>query len=59
MHLSDVESDPSESVNLVDSEPEIAAELKKLAEDWRAGIVKRWEEQYAGVDHEYVAHGMV
>ena len=59
VHLSDVESDPSESVNLVDSEPEIAAELKKLAEDWRAGIVKRWEEQYAGVDHEYVAHGMV
>jgi len=46
-------------VNLVDSEPEIAAELKKLAEDWRAGIVKRWEEQYAGVAHEYVAHGMV
>tara|TARA_B100000686_G_scaffold18200_1_gene16841 strand:- start:2121 stop:3206 length:1086 start_codon:yes stop_codon:yes gene_type:complete len=59
VHLSDVESDPSESVNLVDSEPEIAAELKKLAEDWRASIVKRWEEQYAGVDHEYVAHGMV
>jgi len=59
VHLSDVESDPSESVNLVDSEPEIAAELKKLAEDWRAGIVKRWEEQYADSDHEYVAHGMV
>jgi len=59
VHLSDVESDPSESVNLVDSEPEIAAELKKLTEDWRASIVKRWEEQYAGVDYEYVAHGMV
>jgi arylsulfatase A-like enzyme len=59
VHLSDVETDPAESVNLVDSEPEITAELKKLAEDWRIGIVKRWEEQYDGVDHEYVAHGMV
>jgi len=59
IHLSDVEADPSESTNLADSEPEITAELKTLAEDWRAGIEQRWEDEYSSEDHEYVAHGMV
>jgi arylsulfatase A-like enzyme len=59
VHLSDVENDPAESVNLADSEPEITAELKKLAEEWRAGIEARFEADYAGADYEYVAHGMV
>jgi arylsulfatase A-like enzyme len=59
IHLSDVENDPGETVNLADKEPEITAELKKLAEDWRAGIEKRWEADYASADYEYVAHGMV
>lgn len=59
VHLSDVESDPAESTNLADSEPEITAELKALAENWRAGIEKRWEDDYSSEDYEYVAHGMV
>lgn len=59
VHLSDVDADPAETVNLVVDEPEIAAELRKLAEDWRAGIEKRWKNEYSGTDHEYVAHGMV
>jgi arylsulfatase A-like enzyme len=59
VHLSDVESDPSESVNLAEKEPKIANELKQLAEEWRAGIEARWERDYASSDYEYVAHGMV
>ncbi len=59
VHLSDVVSDPGESNNLADSEPQVAAALKALAENWRAGIEKRWEEEYSSTDHEYVAHGMV
>ena len=46
-------------MNLADSEPEITAELKKLAEEWRVGIEARFESDYAGADYEYVAHGMV
>jgi hypothetical protein len=45
--------------NLADSEPEITAELKALADDWRAGIEKRWETEYSELDHEYISHGMV
>ena len=59
IHLSDVENDPGESVNLAGSEPAVTAELKQLAEEWRAGIERRWEAEYASTDHEYVAHGMV
>jgi arylsulfatase A-like enzyme len=59
VHLSDVESDPAESNNLADSEPQVTAELTALAENWRAGIEKRWEVEYSSTDHEYVAHGMV
>jgi arylsulfatase A-like enzyme len=59
VHLSNVETDPSESKNLADAEPEITAELKKLAEEWRTGIEQRWEADYASANHEYVAHGMV
>jgi arylsulfatase A-like enzyme len=59
VHLSDVESDPAESNNLADSEPQVTAELTALAENWRAGIERRWEDEYSSVDHEYVAHGMV
>jgi hypothetical protein len=46
-------------VNLADAEPEITTELKKLAEEWRAGIEARFEADYADADYEYVAHGMV
>jgi arylsulfatase A-like enzyme len=59
VHLSDVVNDPGESVNLAESEPVITTELTKLAEDWRASIEKRWEDDYNSADYEYVAHGMI
>jgi len=59
VHLSDVEADPGEKINLADSKPKITAELKKLAEDWRSSIERRWKTEYADADHEHVAHGMV
>ena len=59
IHLSDVENDPGESLNLAGPEPAVTAELKQLAEEWRGGIERRWEAEYASADYEYVAHGMV
>ena len=47
LHLANLEDDPSESVNLADEEPEITAELRRLAEDWRAGIEQRWVQEFA------------
>ena len=43
VHLSDLETDVSEAVNLKDRCPEVAAELKAAAEKWRAGIEARWK----------------
>ncbi|KAI4453941.1 arylsulfatase family member [Holotrichia oblita] len=43
LFLSNLIDDPSESVNLASSMPELAAELKKDAEEWRARIESRWE----------------
>jgi arylsulfatase A-like enzyme len=42
LHLADMEHDAAESVNLAADHPDIAAELKAAAEDWRAGIEQRW-----------------
>ncbi|MCH8235302.1 MAG: sulfatase-like hydrolase/transferase [Chloroflexi bacterium] len=52
VHLSNLEIDPGESRNLADAEPEITAELRRLAEDWLAGIEKRWVEEYGAPDEE-------
>ncbi|HJO83537.1 MAG TPA: sulfatase-like hydrolase/transferase, partial [SAR202 cluster bacterium] len=35
-HLSNLDDDPSESVNLAGQEPAITSELKRLADNWRA-----------------------
>lgn len=43
VHLSDMDTDLSESVNLKDRCPEIVAELKAAAESWRDGIERRWK----------------
>lgn len=50
VHLADLYIDPSESTNLADSEPEITAELTRLAEEWRAGIEKRWADEFGAPD---------
>ena len=44
--LSDLENDPSESVNLYKELPEIFEELKKAALDWRQGIEETWENKF-------------
>ncbi len=58
VHLSDLDDDPSESVNLADAEPEAAAELKRLAEDWRAGIERRWSREYASAERKQGGYRM-
>ncbi len=52
VHLANLEDDPAESVNLAGREPAITAELRRLAEDWRAGIEQRWSRDFesAAVD---------
>jgi len=46
--LSDLSADRSESVNLAEALPEVAARLTRAAIAWRTGIEERWEEQFAG-----------
>jgi len=50
VHLADLDVDPSESNNLADAEPEIAAELTRLVQDWRDGIEKRWSDEFGAPD---------
>jgi arylsulfatase A-like enzyme len=45
--LSDLESDPGERVNLRACEPAIADELAASAVAWRAGIERRWADEFA------------
>ena len=44
--LSDLENDPSESVNLACELPELCEELKNAALSWREGIEKTWESKF-------------
>jgi len=46
--LSDLSVDMSESNNLADALPEVAARLMQAALAWRAGIEQRWESEFAG-----------
>jgi arylsulfatase A-like enzyme len=59
VHLSDLETDPGEATNLADAEPEVTSELKRLAQDWRAGIEKRWADEYAEPGEERRTYRMV
>lgn len=46
VHLSDLENDMGERVNLSKIYPEITEELKAAAESWRASVEKRWEKEW-------------
>lgn len=52
VHLANLEEDPSESKNLAAEEPEKTAELKRLAEEWRKGIERRWEDEFGAPSEE-------
>ncbi len=51
-HLSNLDDDPSESVNLAGQEPAITSELKRLADNWRAGIEDRWAQEFTTLESE-------
>ncbi len=44
--LSDLENDPSETINLANDLPEIFEELKNAALGWRKGIEETWESKF-------------
>lgn len=47
VHLSNLEEDPAEKLNLKDSFPEIVQELSQAALSWREGIEQRWEQDFS------------
>jgi arylsulfatase A-like enzyme len=47
VHLSDLEADMGERVNLSDANPELTAELTAAAQAWRAQIEARWEREWS------------
>ena len=59
IHLSDLESDPGEKVNLVNSEPKITEELMKILNKWIVNMENDWKKDFSNLDYEYVAHEMV
>jgi arylsulfatase A-like enzyme len=59
VHLSNIIDDPGEANNLADVMPELAAELKVLAEVWRADIEERWQREYAGLEQNVQTHAMI
>jgi arylsulfatase A-like enzyme len=46
VHLADLSSDPGERTNLKDDKPEVTAQLRAAAEEWMAGIEKRWRDEF-------------
>lgn len=46
VHLANLADDMSESVNLKDQHPDVTAELRQAADDWRAAIDARWEREW-------------
>jgi len=57
-HLSNLDDDPSESVNLAGQEPAITSELKRLADNWRAGIEDRWAQEFTTPESEQAGYRM-
>ena len=46
VHLANLDDDMAERVNLKDTHPDLAAELKRAAEQWRAGLDSYWAEHH-------------
>jgi len=45
LFLSDLEADPGERRNLAAEKPELAGELRSLAEEWRGGLEDQWKKK--------------
>ena len=46
VHLSHLEQDMAEGVNLKDTHPDVVAELTQAAMSWRETIEQRWEAEF-------------
>ena len=46
VHLADLSVDMGERENLKDREPRLTQEMQEAAENWRAGIEDRWQQEY-------------
>jgi arylsulfatase A-like enzyme len=46
VHLANLEVDPGERANLLSTNPQVAGELQHEALAWRAGIERRWLEEF-------------
>ncbi|MDP6775615.1 MAG: sulfatase-like hydrolase/transferase [Candidatus Latescibacteria bacterium] len=56
VHLSNLKEDMSERENLSEQQPEITAELREVAESWRAGIEDRWTREFSVERQGTVTH---
>lgn len=56
IHLSDMEVDMGEKGNLKNEHPQIMAELKDSAEEWRSGIEERWENHWLPISKGVTSH---
>ena len=45
--LSDLKNDPGEKINLAEKMPELCKQLTKAALEWRTGIEKTWDKEFA------------
>ncbi len=54
--LSDLAADMGERTNLSSDRPEVAAELKAAAEEWRADMEKLWEERWQEKTGRHTGH---
>ena len=54
--LSDLAADMGERTNLSSDRPELAAELKAAAEEWRADMEKLWEERWQEKTGRHTGH---
>lgn len=56
VHLADLEADMGERHNLQEAEAERTAALQQEAADWRAGIERRWEQEFSPERQGTVTH---
>lgn len=58
VHLSNLEEDIGEHLNLKDAHPKIVADLKGEVMDWREGIEIRWKKEFLNKNSETVTYNL-